>query len=973
MTDFGLEISQGAFSKIVVQPIVDGRKVSVYSSQIPSQFRRLFRHSMSYSFSEDDIIQVFRDSTDIPTIYFKDMDRHQGYSWLSQDLRRRIVVNFDTQSKNVTIRKCLYVDGRYVSRFKEYGEKFVALPIQSQLGFVAECDSWELWDFLNESFSSGKTADSEMTLSLGQFNGFMVENRIHASHFSDSVDFTVNDQPSSPDRIEPTYFGAFTRRDDQFEFSLKAHLATNEVFIYSPLAGYLLTMSKLPDDIPPSSFDRFLRPLVKDACKKELPFSTVLDDFPKENKKYLKSMVAIEKMLGQMDDAMSLSQSILVNDDRWVMVSWDNQLESKVLLNFYDCFQTDLQTHLYQHHTVSLSGSNFFNGFSPFFKLLEELGISLEIDQQPSKLVSLNSKVAVKSVSNWFEVHPEIGASSANLSKVELDELLSGMVMSEDSAIVLDQQSIQQATSLLQLIASFGDLSKETNKKELEQPRKVTRLEILDWLVLERYGVQFEFPPAIAHIIMSLKNFDTIPEYPIPKQFNGELRDYQIKAYRWLLFLYHHRFGACLADEMGLGKTIQALVLLAGIHENVAAQKDVIINPHVIIVPPSLLYNWRREIERFCPLMSVTTLRKIDQLDDALQSNVILMTYDFVRVHGQHLMEYDFGVGVFDEAQYVKNQDAARSKAAKALKTRFNVCLTGTPMENNIREFFSVISLAVPGLLSKTRTETIEQLSLKTKPFLLRRTKKELLPELPDKIESEVSLNLNDQQKLMYSQIVKEVREQIDSIFLRHKGGKAKWMALTALLRLRQLCNSPSLLGIEENETSPKVEFVLEHANDILANGHSMLIFSQFTQYLDVIQNALAEKGLSFSRIDGSVSAFKRQKIVDEFQNDEEGRILLLSLKTGGVGLNLTRASYVFHMDPWWNPFVEQQATDRTHRIGQTKNVTIYRLMMHHTIEEKVMTLRQEKAKLFQQLLEDGVEGVEEPVITKEDIQNLLA
>ena len=326
-----------------------------------------------------------------------------------------------------------------------------------------------------------------------------------------------------------------------------------------------------------------------------------------------------------------------------------------------------------------------------------------------------------------------------------------------------------------------------------------------------------------------------------------------------------------------------------------------------------------------------------------------------------------FNVIIFDEAQVVKNIQAATSSAVRRLNGAFTLALTGTPVENNLKEYYAIMDLCVPGLLgtreefsrnfSQDGTAGTARLIGRTRPFLLRRTKQLIASELPPKIEMDIHLELTPKQKALYQSTVEQVRGQIQNAYKSHIAAQARIIALTAILRLRQICLAPVLASSDTEETSPKLEFLTDQLQELREEGHSALVFSQFTGYLDIIQKGLQDQGISCLRLDGSTPVPQRRKLVQTFQNSDEATVFLISLKAGGRGLNLTKATYVYHMDPWWNPAVENQASDRAHRIGQTEQVTIIRLIMRHTIEEKMMTLKAQKSALYTAILEDGVGG----------------
>jgi non-specific serine/threonine protein kinase len=484
-------------------------------------------------------------------------------------------------------------------------------------------------------------------------------------------------------------------------------------------------------------------------------------------------------------------------------------------------------------------------------------------------------------------------------------------------------------------------------------------------------------------VLNRLLGFTQIAAVPLPNDLRATLRPYQQDGYAWLAFLYEHRFGACLADDMGLGKTLQAICLLAAIHEGRIAASSGVKGPHLVVVPTSLLFNWELELARFAPGLKVHTYSGSERTFDAGDGEVVLTTYGLVRRDIEMLEQTMFHTIVFDEAQAVKNILADTTGAVRRLRGRFKLTLTGTPLENHLGEYFSIIDLCVPGLLGeydrfkpqlkRVEGRALDRLLRRTRPFILRRTKAEILHDLPPKIESEVFLDLTERQKALYQRTVAQVRSTIDEAYRTKTDGQAQLIALTAILKLRQVCLSPRLLTKQADEPSPKLSFLVERLKVLLDEGHSALVFSQFTGFLDLVQESCDRHEIRYQRLDGSTSATARKGRVASFQGGEQPSVFLLSLKAGGQGLNLTKASYVFHLDPWWNPAVENQASDRAHRIGQQQTVSIVRILMRHSIEEKMIALKQRKLELYDAVMAGAVRGSGQGVLTKADFEFLLS
>ena len=610
---------------------------------------------------------------------------------------------------------------------------------------------------------------------------------------------------------------------------------------------------------------------------------------------------------------------------------------------------------------------------------LRKAGIELLFDGRKAAPTILDITVEATSRDiDWFELHPEIRCEGEILSDRDWRRALADGMFEAGGKLHLLDESSRQALAVL---AGLGEGEAETDKKQREIVR-IPRLHILDCLTLRRLGAQLKLTPEDEHILHSLEHFEALPERPAPR-LGAELRDYQQLGYRWLAFLYEHKFGACLADDMGLGKTIQAISLLAALQQGVLTSHDRINAPHLVVVPPSLLFNWESEIARFAPALRTRVYRGKGRHTDFSDAEVVLTSYDLVRRDIAELAEIPFHVIIFDETQAVKNVRAAVTGAVRRLQGIFKVALTGTPLENHLGEFWSIIDLVLPGLLGDyrpfggTRTEVppevVERLIDRTRPFLLRRTKEKIAAELPDKVEIDLHLDLSARQRSLYQATVAQIRSEVAAAYRDKNAAQARITALAALTRLRRLCLDPRLVTGEEGHHSPapKIEALSDHLAELQDEGHSVLVFSQFTSFLDLVERALVEQQIPFLRLDGSTPVEMRKRMVMQFQGSAEPLVFLLSLKAGGRGLNLTRASYVIHLDPWWNPAVENQASDRAHRIGQTRKVTVLRLLMRHTVEEKMMVLKARKERLFKALLEEGREGGSVP-LTREDFEFLV-
>jgi non-specific serine/threonine protein kinase len=488
--------------------------------------------------------------------------------------------------------------------------------------------------------------------------------------------------------------------------------------------------------------------------------------------------------------------------------------------------------------------------------------------------------------------------------------------------------------------------------------------------------VHVTLPEEAENLFSSLSQFSGVGEFVKPATLNADLRPYQEEGCAWIDFLYHHRFGACLADDMGRGKTVQTIAFLAGYFEQ---------NPNLtrasvlIVLPPSLVFNWQEEFIRFAPSLKVVDCLSKGAWHNALaDAQIILTTYDRVRLDLEAMEGNRFEIVVFDEAHNLKNVSAARTKAAAHINRRFTLCLTGTPVENNASEFYSVMSAAVPGIFGTLKAfkeyfrEAPDRILGRSRPFILRRTKDKILKDLPKKEEHELFLEMSPMQKEIYTRTVAEVKAEVAEAYEDRPEQQAGIVALAAILRLRQVCVSPELLGKHLPEHAPKFGYMADKLEELQAEGHGALIFSQFIGGLDQMEAVAKERGIDYLRMDGRTPVAKRKEIVQSFQSGKGPAFFFISLKTGGVGLNLTRANYVFHLDPWWNPAVENQASDRAHRIGQTRSVFVQRLIMKHSIEARMLELKARKAELFKQLVEEPGAKAAKAGLNRGDFDYLL-
>lgn len=466
------------------------------------------------------------------------------------------------------------------------------------------------------------------------------------------------------------------------------------------------------------------------------------------------------------------------------------------------------------------------------------------------------------------------------------------------------------------------------------------------------------------NMILELKEKTPITPIELPENVDSILRNYQKEGIYWLHFLKKYGFGGILADEMGLGKTLQALTILD-------MNKD--LGPHIVICPKTLIYNWEFEAKKYFPNMRVLVIsgdsnKRKKLIETSNDYDLIITSYSMLQKDYRYYIEFDlkYGYQILDEAHYVKNMKTLSAKAVRLINAQNIVLLTGTPLENNLDELYGTFDLVMPEYLGskiefnrefaskieRNNMIALEILQAKIRPFILRRIKSEVLKELPEKQEQVVYSAMTNKQIAIYNEVLNRVKIEVNELVKNQGFDKSKIQVLSALLKLRQVCNHPSLVDkdfTDEEDISGKYNQFQELLSEVIDNGEKVLVFSQFTSMLDIMEKDLKKEKIKYLRLDGSTK--NRQELVEEFNNDKSTKIFLISLKAGGVGINLTSASAVFLYDPWWNPMVERQAMDRAHRIGQKKTVNIYKFITKNSIEEKILKLQERKGNLFDNLV----------------------
>ncbi|GAB4255412.1 MAG: hypothetical protein Kow0027_22090 [Saprospiraceae bacterium] len=559
-------------------------------------------------------------------------------------------------------------------------------------------------------------------------------------------------------------------------------------------------------------------------------------------------------------------------------------------------------------------------------------------------------RLGIQSRNNWFEV--EGGVQLDENEVLDLKNLLALSRQNSRFVKLNDGQFVALTAQLQQKLQDLDALLSDMDNALAIHPLAV--------------GVFDDFAEGLSELkadaawkeqlqkLHELENFRAEP----PENFTAELRQYQQEGYQWLMRLAHWGVGACLADDMGLGKTVQTLAVLSKRAES---------GPALVVAPASVVRNWYHEARRFAPGLEPIIFGENDRtetLRELKAGDLLLCSYGLMQQEQERLTKIEFSTIVLDEAQAIKNRATKRSKAAMQLKAGFRIITTGTPIENHLGELWNLFRFLNPGLLGSLEVFTEkyalpierdndharrEQLRRLLRPFILRRKKDDVLKELPPKTEVTLEVELSPEERVFYEALRRQALENIHS----SEGGfnQKRFQILAELMRLRQAACHPRLVKADSKLQSSKLQLFGEIVEELIEEGHKALVFSQFVSHLHIIENWVKSRGIKYQYLDGSTPLPQRDRAIREFQSGE-GDLFLISLRAGGFGLNLTAADYVIHMDPWWNPAVEDQASDRAHRIGQERPVTIYRLVSSGTIEEKIVRLHAEKRELADSLLE---------------------
>ncbi|MFA6979303.1 MAG: SNF2-related protein [Ignavibacteriaceae bacterium] len=610
--------------------------------------------------------------------------------------------------------------------------------------------------------------------------------------------------------------------------------------------------------------------------------------------------------------------------------------------------------------------------------LLKEMGFEIFGEANLSKfkvnISKPNFSFAVSSGIDWFDVTANVSYNGAPVSFHALIDAIKHQkeyIQLEDGSVgLLPQQWINKFKRAF----LFGEAGKEEIRFSKSQANA------LDMLLKEADETKTD--EAFKEHLEKLNSFEKIKKQIVPVSFRKVLRPYQKSGFDWFYFLKEFRFGGILADDMGLGKTIQVLALLLN------EKKDSKKLPDLVVAPTSVVFNWLSEAEKFSPKLKILNHTGNTRIKDAAlhfdEYDIVITSYPILLRDISLFTGRNFNYIILDESQKIKNPTAKTAKVVRELKGEQRLCLTGTPVENNLNELWSQISFLNPGMLgSLTKFQeaftkpiqkgnddsAAESLRKTIYPFILRRTKDVVAKELPPKTEIIHYCEMEPQQEKIYNLWRDAVREEIIKEIEKNGIKKSGFKVLEGLLRLRQICNHPTLVKESYKSSSGKFEEFKEQLGKVLEENHKVLVFSQFVKMLDIIKTYLDKEKIAYEYLTGNTR--DRESCVKNFQENDKVKVFLISIKAGGFGLNLTAADYVFHYDPWWNPAVEAQATDRTHRIGQKKNVFVYKFITKNSVEEKILLLQDKKKKLVENIISSETGMLKN--LTKDDINILFS
>ncbi|MCU1633535.1 MAG: hypothetical protein JWM61_2187 [Micrococcaceae bacterium] len=580
---------------------------------------------------------------------------------------------------------------------------------------------------------------------------------------------------------------------------------------------------------------------------------------------------------------------------------------------------------------------------------------------------------------DWFDLGVMVTVSGRS---IPFDSIFRALAQGRKKLKLVDNTYLSLEQPVFDQLRDLIEEARALSEWDPESSLQISRYQAGLWADFEDLAEETEQAQSWRDAVSGLLELKDVAPTPPPAGIVAEMRPYQAEGFSWLAFLWRHQLGGVLADDMGLGKTLQALALMVYAKESTG-----LASPFLVVAPTSVVPNWSNETHRFAPGLKVVSISDtqgasgLSILDQVADADVVITSYTLFRLDFPAYQALSWSGLVLDEAQFVKNRASKVHQAAKDFDAPFKLAITGTPMENNLMELWSLFNIVAPGLFPSPRKFTedyrtpiekigdnrpLVRLRKRIRPLMMRRTKEAVASDLPPKQEQILEVELHPEHRHIYETYLQRERQKL--LGLIEDMNRNRMIVFRSLTLLRMLSLDASLVDPEHNGVpSAKLEVLFENLDDIIAEGHRALVFSQFTSYLKKAAEQLDARGIEYAYLDGSTRS--RGEVIDSFK-DGKAPVFLISLKAGGFGLNLTEADYCFLLDPWWNPASEAQAVDRTHRIGQTKNVMVYRMVSKGTIEEKVMKLKEQKAKLFTSVMDD--DAVFSSALTAEDIRGLL-
>ncbi len=618
-------------------------------------------------------------------------------------------------------------------------------------------------------------------------------------------------------------------------------------------------------------------------------------------------------------------------------------------------------------------------------KLRELGGVRVEvIGEQPdyqelTETPTLRISTVETDNRDWFDLGVMVSVSGRSIA---FDSIFRALAQGRKKLKLVDNSYLSLEQPVFDQLRELIEEARGLSEWDPESSLQISRYQAGLWADFEDLAEETEQAQSWRDAVSGLLELTDVGVTPAPAGLVAEMRPYQVEGFSWLAFLWRHQLGGVLADDMGLGKTVQALALMAYAKERTGLQA-----PFLVVAPTSVVPNWSNEARRFTPGLKVVTISDTqgasgssihEQVGDA---DIVITSYTLFRLDFDAYQDLVWSGLVLDEAQFVKNRASKVHQAAKDFDAPFKLAITGTPMENNLMELWSLFNIVAPGLFPSAQKFTedyrtpiekigdnrpLVRLRKRIRPLMMRRTKEAVASDLPPKQEQVLEVELHPEHRRIYETYLQRERQKL--LGLIEDMNRNRMIVFRSLTLLRMLSLDASLVDPEHaGVPSAKLEVLFENLDGILAEGHRALVFSQFTSYLKKAAEQLDARGIEYAYLDGSTRS--RGEVIDAFK-DGKAPVFLISLKAGGFGLNLTEADYCFLLDPWWNPASEAQAVDRTHRIGQTRNVMVYRMVSKGTIEEKVMKLKEQKAKLFTSVMDD--DAIFSSALTAEDIRSLL-